>query len=155
MFIPAYTATSDLGMCQFYHSIVQSIAFWFDQFNGYKKYFINVLFFTLFLARRFKHFPICLFTNNTSFYKLFIYIAHLSIESLNVFLSNLYELLRLQSFVIFTGNFFSSVFCLIILTIFMYMQRFRWRRQWQPTPALLPGKSHGWRSLVGCSPWGL
>ena len=29
-----------------------------------------------------------------------------------------------------------------------------WRRQWQPTPELLPGKSHGWRSLVGCSPWG-
>ena len=30
----------------------------------------------------------------------------------------------------------------------------RRRRQWQPTPVLLPGKSHGWRSLVGCSPWG-
>ena len=29
-----------------------------------------------------------------------------------------------------------------------------WRRQWQATPVLLPGKSHGWRSLVGCSPWG-
>ena len=29
-----------------------------------------------------------------------------------------------------------------------------WRRQWQPTPVPLPGKSHGWRSLVGCSPWG-
>ena len=28
------------------------------------------------------------------------------------------------------------------------------RRQWQPTQALLPGKSHGSRSLVGCSPWG-
>ena len=28
-----------------------------------------------------------------------------------------------------------------------------WRRQWQPTPVLLPGKSHGRRSLVGCSPW--
>ena len=27
------------------------------------------------------------------------------------------------------------------------------RRHWQPTPVLLPGKSHGWRSLVGCSPW--
>ena len=26
--------------------------------------------------------------------------------------------------------------------------------QWQPTPVLLPGKSHGRRSLVGCSPWG-
>ena len=29
------------------------------------------------------------------------------------------------------------------------------RRQWHPTPAILPGKSHGRRSLVGCSPWGL
>ena len=29
-----------------------------------------------------------------------------------------------------------------------------WRRQWQPTPVLLPGKSHGRRSLIGCSPWG-
>ena len=28
------------------------------------------------------------------------------------------------------------------------------RRQWHPTPVLLPGKSHGRRSLVGCSPWG-
>ena len=27
-------------------------------------------------------------------------------------------------------------------------------RRWHPTPALLPGKSHGWRSLVGCSPRG-
>ena len=29
-----------------------------------------------------------------------------------------------------------------------------WRRQWHRTPVLLPGKSHGWRSLEGCSPWG-
>ena len=29
-----------------------------------------------------------------------------------------------------------------------------WRRRWNPTPVLLPGKSHGWRSLVRCSPWG-
>ena len=28
------------------------------------------------------------------------------------------------------------------------------RRQWHPTPVLLPGKSHGGRSQVGCSPWG-
>ena len=27
-------------------------------------------------------------------------------------------------------------------------------KKWQPTPVLLPGKSHGWRSLVGYSPWG-
>ena len=29
-----------------------------------------------------------------------------------------------------------------------------WRRPRHPTPVLLPGKSHGRRSLVGCSPWG-
>ena len=28
------------------------------------------------------------------------------------------------------------------------------RRRWHPTPVLLPGKSHGWRSLVGYGPWG-
>ena len=28
-----------------------------------------------------------------------------------------------------------------------------WRRKWQPTPVFLPGKSHGWRSLAGYSPW--
>ena len=27
------------------------------------------------------------------------------------------------------------------------------RRQWQPTPVLLPGKSQGWQGLVGCSLW--
>ena len=37
---------------------------------------------------------------------------------------------------------------------FICYQVFHWRRQWHPTPVLLPGKSHGWRSLVGCSPWG-
>ena len=31
---------------------------------------------------------------------------------------------------------------------------FSWRRKWQPTLVLLPGESHGWRSLVGYSPWG-
>ena len=29
-----------------------------------------------------------------------------------------------------------------------------WSRKWQPTPVLLPGESHGGRSLVGYSPWG-
>ena len=39
-------------------------------------------------------------------------------------------------------------------TVFAAHHRFCQRRQWQPTPVLLPGKSHGRRSLVGCSPWG-
>ena len=40
-------------------------------------------------------------------------------------------------------HYFSPLFICILL-----------RRQWHPTPVLLPGKSHGRRSLVGCSPWG-
>ena len=35
----------------------------------------------------------------------------------------------------------------------MYIHNNR-RRQWLPTPVLWPGKSHGRRSLVDCSPWG-
>ena len=31
---------------------------------------------------------------------------------------------------------------------------FGWRREWHPTPVLLPGNSHGQRSLVGCRLWG-
>ena len=43
----------------------------------------------------------------------------------------------------------------VISLLFNMLSRLvRWRRQWHPTPVLLPGKSHGQRSLVGCSPWG-
>ena len=31
--------------------------------------------------------------------------------------------------------------------------RFPWRQKWQPSPALLPGKSRGQWSLTGYSPW--
>ena len=41
-----------------------------------------------------------------------------------------------------------------IRCIYVSKYIYTWRRQWHPTPALLPGKSHGQRSLVGCSPWG-
>ena len=36
-----------------------------------------------------------------------------------------------------------------------WVRKTPWRRKWQPTPVLLPGKSHGQKSLVGYSPWGL
>ena len=39
-------------------------------------------------------------------------------------------------------------------TIFKFYSEATRRRQWHPTPVLLPGKSYGRRSLVGCSPWG-
>ena len=35
-----------------------------------------------------------------------------------------------------------------------WVRKIPWRRKWQPTPVLLPGKFYGWRSLVGYSPWG-
>ena len=38
------------------------------------------------------------------------------------------------------------------LFFFLYFDKYC--RQWHPTPVLLPGKSHGQRSLLGCSPWG-
>ena len=38
--------------------------------------------------------------------------------------------------------------------IYWYLNSYWWRRRWHPTPIFLPGKSHGRRNLVGCSPWG-
>ena len=37
---------------------------------------------------------------------------------------------------------------------FLRMHSEKAMAQWHPTPVLLLGKSHGWRSLVGCSSWG-
>ena len=34
------------------------------------------------------------------------------------------------------------------------VRKIPWRRKWQPTPVLLPGKPHGRKSLVGYNPWG-
>ena len=34
-----------------------------------------------------------------------------------------------------------------------WVRKIPWRREWQPTPVFLPGKSHGQRSLVDYSPW--
>ena len=41
-----------------------------------------------------------------------------------------------------------------LLGLFVSFYWFHWRRQWHPTPVLLPRKSHVQRRLVGCSPWG-
>ena len=66
----------------------------------------------------------------------------------------------LDSFVDYDGYSISSkwflptvVDIMVIWVKFTHSSPF-WRRQWHPTPVLLPGKSHGWRSLVGCSPCG-
>ena len=44
-----------------------------------------------------------------------------------------------------------------VVFYFIYRERYKIfidYTLWHPTPVLLPGKSHGRRSLVGCSPWG-
>ena len=43
---------------------------------------------------------------------------------------------------------------MVLLYLFENNSTFHRRRQWHPTPVLLPGKSHGRRSLVGWSQWG-
>ena len=51
-------------------------------------------------------------------------------------------------------NCFRNILAIMLAPKYVVIKlRFR-RRQWQPTPVLLPGKFYGWRSLVGCSPWG-
>ena len=60
-------------------------------------------------------------------------------------------------FMVFSPCFHKAFSNLVLMLPFLYLLSiftFR-RRQWHPTPVLLPGKSHGRRSLVGCSPWGL
>ena len=51
-------------------------------------------------------------------------------------------------------HFLQIISSLPIMFIICIIKPLEWRRQWHPTPVLLPGKSHGWRSLEGCSPWG-
>ena len=49
-----------------------------------------------------------------------------------------------------------TVKCLLIMreTQVPWVRKIPWRRKCKPTAVLLPGKSHGWRSLVDYSPWG-
>ena len=51
-------------------------------------------------------------------------------------------------------NFIVSGHTFRSLIHFIFVYGVRRRRKWYPTLVLSPGKSHGWRSLVGCSPWG-
>ena len=71
-----------------------------------------------------------------------------------LFLYLLYFMPRCQLFL----NMETCLWCFNNTCIFMYCLYINydidWRRQWHPTPVLLPGKSHGRRSLVGYSPWG-
>ena len=58
-------------------------------------------------------------------------------------------------FLIMLVLWFGGENCRVKVPFLSYHNKDTWRRQWHPTPVLLPGRSHGWRSLVGCSAWGL
>ena len=49
---------------------------------------------------------------------------------------------------------FKPTFSLSSFTFDPWGGKILWRRKWQSTPVLLPGKFCGWRCLVGFSPWG-
>ena len=84
-------------------------------------------------------------------------LVHLILSQKSLGLSHFFSLFFLCSVtVISTILSFSSLICSSASFILLLIPSsvFFWRRQWHPTPVLLPGKSHGQKSLVGCSPWG-
>ena len=64
-----------------------------------------------------------------------------------------YEIIQKRKVQFYIKVFF-IYFYYVCSLIYYHANDSRRRRQWHPTPVLLPRKSHGWRSLVGCSPWG-
>ena len=60
------------------------------------------------------------------------------------------ENFRCRIIVIYSSNFSVS----LMIELMVELNDSYWRRQWHPTPVLLPRESYGWRSLEGCSPWG-
>ena len=62
----------------------------------------------------------------------------------------------INQLILFYFLYLACIFCIMnmsIMQIHTHIHIYR-RRRWHPTPVLLPGISHGLRSLVGCSPWG-
>ena len=62
----------------------------------------------------------------------------------------------------FVGKVISLLFNMLLRLVITFLPRSKhsvlkictFLRQWHSTLVLLPGKFHGWRSLVGCNPWG-
>ena len=76
-----------------------------------------------------------------------------------VFIESLFSSLFINMFKMLLNSEHKSwlITHLSVLAIAVLLRSFRtfhWRRQWHPTPVLFPRKSHGWRNLIGCSPWG-
>ena len=66
---------------------------------------------------------------------------------------DIYEFVKYTYTISFTKNCLKFMMSLIAQDN-PWVGKIPWRRKWQPTPVVLPGESHGGRSLVGYSPWG-
>ena len=96
-----------------------------------------------------------------------LFLPFLSISLSFLFpLFSFFSSLFFSSFLCFSFSSFSCLFLSLYFFVstllsfspsicFFYPIHKCWRQIWQPTPVLLPGKSHGQRGLVGYSPWGL
>ena len=53
-----------------------------------------------------------------------------------------------------SGSVVKNLLLMQEMQVYPWIRNIPWRRNWQPTPVFLPGKSHGQRSLAGYSSWG-
>ena len=86
-----------------------------------------------------------------------LFLWMLKITSFHPFCSSLHrgQVLASQCLGCLESTWLTVFFLTVTLFCFFgWHHSFGRRRQWHPTLVLLPGKSHGQRSLVGCSPWG-
>ena len=77
-------------------------------------------------------------------------------SSLNIWKFSVHVLLKssLENFEHYFARLWDECNCVVVWTFFGIPFFGIWTRKWQPTPVFLPGESHGWKSLVGYSPWG-
>ena len=68
-------------------------------------------------------------------------------------LQNILKLIGIEMYILSLLAIVSYINLVQMRCQFLKVSHLFWRRQQHPTPVLLPRKSHGWRSLVGCSPW--
>ena len=118
---------------------------------GSYTYWISQSWFHFCVLLKYSSVKINSFSKNWSLVDLQSYVSFLLYSKANQLYANIFSLFvttepGVESLVLYKR--FSSVIYFIHSSVYMR------RRQWHPTPALLPGKSHGRRSLVVCSPWG-
>ena len=81
-------------------------------------------------------------------------LTHIYIPSQEKHLSVFINILRTCAIILFAVFYNFCVLCLNFHVANLSEINFAWNKKWQPTPVVLPGESHGQKSLAGYSPWG-